>query len=343
MKQKCKPGTLVISLDFELYWGMRDKVSRDSFRTRLQGIYQAIPLLLELFDKYNIAATWATVGFLHHQDIHQLQANLPAQLPTYNDSQLSPYPDIVDIHQADQLAHRLHFCPDLIDQIARYPQQEIATHTFSHYYCLEPGQTQVQFQADLEAAIETAQSRGITTKSIVFPRNQYNQAYLEVLKRLGIHSYRGNKKSPMYNSIKGDGDKASKRILRLLDNYFNLSGHNCYSLEEISQAYPFNIPASRFLRPYSSKLRFLDKLRLARITSGLDRSAEHGEIYHLWWHPHNFGADLAENVAFLTQVLQHYQMLLKQGKMRSLNMQQVAEICLQEQQRKEVAKDSSMS
>jgi hypothetical protein len=29
-------------------------------------------------------------------------------------------------------------------------------------------------------------------------------------------------------------------------------------------------------------------------------------INNLWWHPHNFGADLNENVAFLVEILKHY-------------------------------------
>ena len=327
MPGKYKLGTLVISLDFELYWGVRDRLSLADYKNRLQGTEQAILQILDLFRQNNIAATWATVGFLHYQNTSQLQANLPSQLPTYTESELSPYPYIEK--EARQIDGRFHFGSELIDQIAECPQQEIATHTFSHYYCLETGQNQFQFQADLEAAIRLAASRDFATNSLVFPRNQYNQDYLEILRKLRITSYRGNQQSPMYNSIKGDGDKASKRILRLLDNYLNLSGHNCYSLEEIAKEYPFNIAASRFLRPYSDKLKYFDRFRLRRITSELDYAASKGYVYHLWWHPHNFGENLAENIEFLTKILQHYQVLASQGKMRSLNMQQLAEICLE--------------
>jgi hypothetical protein len=55
------------------------------------------------------------------------------------------------------------------------PGQEIGTHTFSHYYCLEPGQQPEQFEDDLKAAIAVSKAKGIDTKSIVFPRNQYSQ------------------------------------------------------------------------------------------------------------------------------------------------------------------------
>ena len=45
-------GTLVISLDLELYWGMRDIISIDDYQKHLVGVRQAIPAILELFKKY---------------------------------------------------------------------------------------------------------------------------------------------------------------------------------------------------------------------------------------------------------------------------------------------------
>jgi hypothetical protein len=62
-------GTLVISLDLELYWGMRDVISIDDYQKHLVGVRQAIPAILELFEKYKIHATWATVGFLYYADM----------------------------------------------------------------------------------------------------------------------------------------------------------------------------------------------------------------------------------------------------------------------------------
>ena len=39
----------------------------------------------------------------------------------------------------------LHYAPSLIDDILRRRRQELATHTFSHCYCLEEGQTEEAF------------------------------------------------------------------------------------------------------------------------------------------------------------------------------------------------------
>ncbi|RME25825.1 MAG: hypothetical protein D6798_08055, partial [Deltaproteobacteria bacterium] len=54
-------GALVVSLDFELFWGMRDKVSLQRYRRQILGGRAAIPRLLDLFVAHGIHATWATV------------------------------------------------------------------------------------------------------------------------------------------------------------------------------------------------------------------------------------------------------------------------------------------
>ena len=58
---------------------------------------------------------------------------------------------------------------ELIDLIKNTRGQEIATHTFSHYYCLEEGQDIQSFESDLKKALEIAKNNGCLIKSIVFP------------------------------------------------------------------------------------------------------------------------------------------------------------------------------
>ena len=318
--------TLCISLDLELYWGMRDIVSINDYQHYLVGVRKAVSAILKLFEKYEIHATWATVGFLHFQDVKQLQRNLPQLQPAYKRKEFNPYLYIANLEK--DWYKELHFCPDLIESIRNILGQEIGTHTFSHYYCLESGQTEAEFKADLRAAIAAAKQNNLDTKSLVFPRNQYNQAYLKTVSDCGISCYRGNETHPIYNGEAGDGNRPTKRILRLLDTYFNLTGHNCYSQSELCQNYPINIPSSRFLRSYSTKLKSLDGLRLRRITSGLERAANRSEIYHLWWHPHNFGVNLTENISFLEKILQYYQQLNVKNEMQSLNMSEIANLCI---------------
>ncbi|MNF23026.1 Polysaccharide deacetylase [compost metagenome] len=314
-------GIFTVSLDFELYWGVRDKRSIEQYRRNLLGVRQAVPAMLGVFREHDVHATWAAVGFLFFDSRENLTQNLPHLLPSYAQNVLSPYPYI---QSSDCLEAAYHFAPDLLDMIAACAGQEIGTHTFSHYYCLEQGQTLEQFAADISAAVATARARGLPTTSIVFPRNQWNPSYLATLNQFGIRCYRGNEQSWIYQASADAQETRLQRALRLLDAYLNLSGHNTYQLAECMRAPPFNLPASRFLRPYSKHLAKFEWLRLRRIKAAMNDAAINGKLFHLWWHPHNFGTNTAQNIHFLTRIAEHYRDLNCRYGMRSLNM---GEIC----------------
>ena len=57
-------GGLVISLDFELKWGVHDVFRYGQYNKNLYGVRKALPGILALFEQYDIHATWATVGLL---------------------------------------------------------------------------------------------------------------------------------------------------------------------------------------------------------------------------------------------------------------------------------------
>lgn len=316
------PGIFTISLDLELYWGVRDSRSFDDYEANLYGEREAIRGILDLFNAHGIHATWATLGFLFFRDIAGLRQQLPGVLPDYHHHQLSSYRYMDEHTWGDDDVY--HFAPDAIELIRSCSGQEIGTHTFSHYYCLEEGQTIESFRADLQAAVGIAKARGISTTSLVFPRNQANPAYLPVLDELGIACYRGNESASFYKPRNQREQNSRVRAMRLLDAYINLSGHNTYSLEECARSRPFNISASRFLRPYSRWLAPLESLRLRRIERAMHDAATGNRLFHLWWHPHNFGADVKHNLAFLRKIMLHYDRLNQRYGMQSCNMGEVA-------------------
>lgn len=318
---KLDHGVLVISLDFELYWGVRDCCLITDYQANLLGVHQAIPGMLEVFSRAGIHATWATVGLLFCQDRDGALSASPARQPNYALPNLSPY-RYMDSQQ--DLAPAYHFAPELVAAIAQTPGQELASHTFSHYYCLEAGQSAEDFRADLRAAQQVAARAGHVLRSLVFPRNQWNAAYLSVLAELGFRCYRGNESSWIYQATDSGQQNRLRRALRLLDSYVNLTGHHTHALAACVQDPVFNFPASRFLRPYSPRLAALDGLRLRRITRAMDDAARHQRIFHLWWHPHNFGCNLPENLAFLEKIVRHFHLLNQQYGMRSLSMAELA-------------------
>jgi hypothetical protein len=86
-----------------------------------------------------------------------------------------------------------------------------------------------------------------------------------------------------------------------------------------------NIPGSCFLRPYNRKLSFLESLRISRIKNEMTAAAKKNAVYHLWWHPHNFGKDMDKNFAGLEKILDHFSTLNSKYGMQSLNMKEIYE------------------
>jgi hypothetical protein len=79
------------------------------------------------------------------------------------------------------------------------------------------------------------------------------------------------------------------------------------------------------------KSAVLERLRLRRITSAMETAARRRRLFHLWWHPHNFGVDLEENLAFLRGILDYFRTLQERYGMRSMTMAAVADEVLQAQ------------
>lgn len=315
-----KKGYFVISLDYELMWGVRDSQTKKSYGKNILGVQSAINAMLESFKYYNIDATFAIVGFLFHDTKDEIVRNIPNLVPDYKNKKLSPYPTIQTEIGNNEKDDPYFFGSSIIYEIRKFPNHEIATHTYCHYYCMEEGQTKEQFEQDLLKAIEVAGEKGVFFKSIIFPRNQSNVEYLEICNKYGIDSFRGNEKGAIYSSKSYEKDTKLLRMLRLLDSYINITGYHCYDTEEIKKSYPINIPSSRFLRPFSKKLFFIEKLKLIRIKNAMTYAAKNNLVYHLWWHPHNFGVNLNQNIKMLNAVLIHYKYLNDKYNFESITM-----------------------
>ena len=187
-------GIFTISLDFELFWGVRDHRTLENYGENVRNVHQVVPRLLDLFKKYDVHCTWATVGFLFFSGKQEMLASLPSQKPDYVRKEYDPYSYL----EQNELEKIYHFAPALIEQIKKAPGQEIGTHTFCHFYTLERNTTTEQFRSDLKAAIKIAKEKGIEIKSIVFPRNQYSPDHIKVCMEEGIIIYRGNASAGAY-------------------------------------------------------------------------------------------------------------------------------------------------
>ncbi|MDR2153305.1 MAG: polysaccharide deacetylase family protein, partial [Helicobacteraceae bacterium] len=281
-------GYFIISLDFELMWGVRENRSIDSYGDAILGVHEAMPKTLDIFDRFNINSTIAAVGFLFLKNKDEILAHIPAILPRYNNANVSPYGAYIDNLQ-NMPEDRYHFAPKIIEEIKTRNNHEIATHTLSHYNALAKGQTIESFRADLSEAIAIANEKGVNIRSIVFPRNQCNADYLPVCKELGIICYRGR---DIY---------ANNKKLRDIDRYFPLLNDRPYLVSDIFGDEILNIRGSEHYRPNITSLNPFNKLsanvRLKRVKRSMLQAAKNGLIYHIWFHPHEFGRFSAEKLA----------------------------------------------
>lgn len=320
-------GTFIISLDFELHWGVFERVNYDSpYMKNLFQTPQAIDMILELFEKRNISATWAIIGFLFADSDQMLKEFEPEIKPLYPCPGKNPYLIKTGHNEYDD---PIHFAPSKIRRIQSVAGQEIATHTFSHFLCNSDGATVEAFRSDLESSVRIADTFGIKLNTIVFPKNQIINKFLDVLPEKGINVYRETEKGWMYSSSRYPERSITERIsrslkksARLLDAYIPLSGTNTWSINELSSesGKPTGIPASFFLRLFDPRLIIFDWLKLQRIKNQIEHAAKFNKMVHLRCHPHNFGSNPVENIRFLEKILDHFQYCRSEYGMKSMNM-----------------------
>jgi peptidoglycan/xylan/chitin deacetylase (PgdA/CDA1 family) len=313
-------GQFVISLDFELIYGVSHLDNQQYWKESVCGGRIAVDKMLDLFSRYGIHATWACVGMLMANNRDEMVSFFPNKKPEYDYSNYD-----MNRFGEDEKEDPWHYGGSLVEKIKNTPYQEIGSHTFSHFYCMESGQTIEAFVEDIQAAQRIASKYNIHLRSMVFPKNEVDQQYLEMLGTHGFCTYRGNEACWSYDE-KGK-DIFLQRVLRMLDTYINVTGKHCYDLESLPVINGvLNVPSSRFLRPYSPALRFAEKMKLSRIKSQMKYAAKKGKLFHLWWHPHNFGMNTNENMENLREILEYYSQLKEKYNFRSCNMAEIAEM-----------------
>lgn len=312
--------TFIVSLDFELFWGVQQLMPLGEYEEHVLGGREAAVKMLKLFEKYGIHATWDTVGFQMAENYEELKAFFPPEQlrPTYDNPIMSSY-RMFDSIGTDEQTAPCFYAPSLVREIQKYPHQEIGCHTFSHYYCREPGQTTEQFEADLRSAIALAESKGIHMTSLVFPKNETTPEHVAVARKLGFTAYRDEE----HDWIHRVRPFQLLRAFRLLDAYFPLSGDGSYVPE--SKNGLVDLTGSRVYRAYFKPLAFLEGMKLHRIKKQMLHAAQKGQTYHLWWHPHNVGVRQELHMQQLEEIFSYYAELHKRYGMQSLNMREAAE------------------
>lgn len=248
------------SLDCELAWGFADleppverveKLRNDPSRGR-----DAYRTILNLFDRYDIPATFAFVGHLFLDSCTD-QTHPANHLTTPGD----PYSSMNE----DQL----YYGPDLVEMVKDATvDHDIGGHSFSH-----PDFRQIDREtadAELAALTDIAADAGVDVTSFVYPRNSV--AHADLLPEYGIQTYRELTVGENY-------------ILRRGLKPFLTADRHFWSVPPVSPTFKddgvISIAGSRLL--HEVRWMYIHPIRLRRTLAQMNED----EIIHFCFHPHD--------------------------------------------------------
>jgi len=251
-------GIVVFSADFEMAWAFRFSKTR-----RLEAVKKGleerenIPVLLDLFQKYRIPVTWATVGHLFLSDCSKggdgfAHPKMPR--PGYFENRNWDFSS-GDWYEDDPCSNVVNdpawYASDLIEKIINADvNHEIACHTFSHIDFTYKNCPKSLADSELDECIKHAENFNISLRSMVFPGG--TSGNYESLVERGFICYR----KPMKNHI-------------------DLPAIDKYGLVAI----PSSIGLDR------DRYGWTREFHLKMIRSYLEKATKRKQVCHFWFHP----------------------------------------------------------
>ena len=309
-------GTFVISLDTEFSWGMFDNkniefIYNDEFGNKIRLI---IDELLEIFNKYNISATWAIVGHLFLSKCKKIDGIKHPEIKHPNHKWFH------DWYKKDPCTNIKEdpswYGKDVLIKIKNTePKQDIGSHSFSHCIFSDSGCDKEVAKSELKKCIKLAKEYNINLKSFVFPRNEID--HLNILKKNDFIVFRGktlNKNIFLSNYL--------QKFWRVIEDIFALTPLTG-TLQKTHEGL-YKTPSSLMWRSRRSWRRVIPiKSRVNRSIKGIDRAIENQEIFHLWSHPLNFYFDTEKMLNGFEKVIRYAYKKREEQKLNIENMHSV--------------------
>ncbi len=257
-------GKLTVSIDLELAWGFWDILTPEILRQSEAAERPICDKLIELFDRYNIPATWAVVAAVLDR---ASAAGRPGN-------------------------ERSWYAPEIVDRIrAAKTPHEIGSHGGHHVYY--DRMTAAEADADIAFVKQVHRENGLALDSFVFPRNAIG--HLDLLARAGLRTFRGPdtgwvRLAPKLGSQAGKIVTFADKVLPIPPTPARPRRYG--SLVDIpgSMLLPGRDGARRFILPAVSR---------AKLAMGLVWARRSGETFHFWFHPCNFYYRAEEQFATL--------------------------------------------
>lgn len=260
-------GRLVISIDTELAWGYHDLNQFGHLSASGIPEREALDEVLNLFENYDISATWAVVGHLFHESCDGVHEGSEGWFD--NDPGTS-----VD-------ADPLWYGPDIVDSVLNTPGQELGFHSYSHVVFDQV--TRETARREFTRCKQLANDVGIQNPVFVFPRNRIG--YLQELRDAGFAAYREtidawyqfDRRLPRMTALYLD------YLLGMTVETFNEPIRHANGLVKVPGSLPLNRLDSPLFR-YAG----ISDARKRRLLSGIKRAADRDETFHIWTHLYEF-------------------------------------------------------
>lgn len=298
-------GTITISLDAELWWGFHDLARPPT--ERIESARDGWLKLIDLFEEFDIPATWAIVGHLFLEECDGIHADHLAPEGWFDRD-----PGGVASRES------LWFAPALIQQLLdSNVDHEIAAHGFSHLEFGDDRTTEEMAISELQACKEVAAEWNVDLTSFVFPRN--NIGHREVLADHGFSCYRGLQPDYWY----------ADSVLYPLGRVGTILAANApplvtphpdeYGLVNIPASFhlfTFDRPLGPFTRPV------LGDVIVRKAKRGIEKAAEEDGVFHMWLHPNSLTRE--EYVQRVRSVISHLDEVRNHTELEIITMEGVA-------------------
>jgi hypothetical protein len=338
---KFDKAVFMMSLDFELLWGSFDSGKHRKFISHFernganpfQVTRAIVDDLLALFQKYDIAVTWATVG---HLMLDHCEMQSGVKHPDMPRAKHSWFPKDWYTHDpcADARTEPLWYGRDMVEKIlSAQPKHDLGSHSFSHVIFSDAGCTREVAEAEVRKCVEVARTLNIKMQSFVFPRNEIG--YLDVLPK---HGFTVTRERPEFWFFQFR-NRAVRRMGHMVDDFLAVTPA-CGRPKTSDAAEIWVVPVSMFLQSMDGARRLIPaRSRVRKAVKGIERAIDEQSVFHLSFHP-------TENVCFRTEqmfrvldkILAHAARRRDEGKLQTMTMAEMAGFCEQQKNGNRAAK-----
>jgi hypothetical protein len=306
-------GQLIICFDYELAWGRFDEISLAEYRPRfLVERKTVIPELLRILSKHRISATWAVVGHIMLTECDGAHTELdpyrPAQFPDWFAREAGGKDDGNSVWMARDTVEAIAACE---------PEQEIASHTFSHVEFGNEALTPLRARQELELTRVLIEGFSRRMVSHVFPRGV--PGHLDALKESGIKVYRMHSPGDL-----GRSTAYTWKLQRFMGEALAIAPPlsipriDSYGMTEIAGGLQLSCRGRwRKMLPAGQ--------RITRALRGIRHASRTGGIFYLWSHPADFAENPPVMLAMFDEICRRAALLRDAGRLEIIPLQGLAE------------------